>query len=346
MPFESERIGVSRAGPARQGLTRAALLSGLASSAAAVALAPRPARANPIWLPGVNLAGGEFGDLGRPLGQGYIYPSDESFAYYAGRGMRLVRIPFKIERIQPQAFGALSTGDADELSRCVRAGQEAGLKVVLDAHNYGKRDGQPIAARDLADLWARLAARFRDEPSVAYGLMNEPVAFTPSAWRPIVDEVVTAIRDRGATQLLMVPGAGWNGAHSWVSDGNAAAFESFTDPNFLFEVHQYLDGDNSGTKLQDYVSGAGASRLVAFTAWARQRNAGAFLGEFGFALPAGMTEARALMSYLTANPDVWRAYAYWAGGPWWGDYAFSIEPENGRDKPQMALLRDAMQVQP
>ena len=29
---------------------------------------------------------------------------------------------------------------------------------------------------------------------------------------------------------------------------------------------------------------------------------------------------------------------YWAGGPWWGDYMFSIEPQNGIDKPQMAIL--------
>ena len=31
---------------------------------------------------------------------------------------------------------------------------------------------------------------------------------------------------------------------------------------------------------------------------------------------------------------------YWAGGPWWGDYMFSIEPQNGVDKPQMAILME------
>jgi trimeric autotransporter adhesin len=29
---------------------------------------------------------------------------------------------------------------------------------------------------------------------------------------------------------------------------------------------------------------------------------------------------------------------YWAGGPWWGNYMFSIEPQNGVDKPQMTIL--------
>ncbi|HEU5016940.1 MAG TPA: hypothetical protein VFT69_03095, partial [Pseudolabrys sp.] len=31
---------------------------------------------------------------------------------------------------------------------------------------------------------------------------------------------------------------------------------------------------------------------------------------------------------------------YWAGGPWWGDYKLSIEPENGHDAPQMQVLAE------
>ncbi|ACA15606.1 glycoside hydrolase family 5 [Methylobacterium sp. 4-46] len=340
MPSEATR----RARPLPAAITRGAFLAALAGGVAAAAgTGAGPARAGgAVRYPGVNLSGGEFGDIGRPLGQGYIYPPNESFAYYAGRGMKLVRIPFKIERVQPEPLGALSVRDADELARCVRAAKAAGLLVVLDAHNFGKRDGKPIEARDLTNLWSRLAARFRDEPSVAYGLMNEPVAFAPPAWRPVVDALVKAIRDGGSRQLLMVPGAGWSGAHSWVSDGNAAAFEDFQDPHFLFEVHQYLDRDNSGSNPQDYAPGAGATRLAAFTDWARRRGAKAFLGEFGFALPAGEAEARALLSFVAAHTDVWQAYAYWAGGPWWGDYAFSIEPGKEGDKPQMALLRHFM----
>ena len=29
---------------------------------------------------------------------------------------------------------------------------------------------------------------------------------------------------------------------------------------------------------------------------------------------------------------------YWAAGQWWNDYNLSIEPQNGRDKPQMAII--------
>ena len=92
-------------------LTRRQALSGLAVSGlaagGAAGLSPAPARSAELTYPGVNLSGGEFGDLGRPLGQGYIYPPDQAFAYYASRGLRLVRLPFRIERLQPEPFGAL-----------------------------------------------------------------------------------------------------------------------------------------------------------------------------------------------------------------------------------------------
>ncbi|HIB99683.1 TPA: glycoside hydrolase family 5 protein, partial [Candidatus Poribacteria bacterium] len=38
------------------------------------------------------------------------------------------------------------------------------------------------------------------------------------------------------------------------------------------------------------------------------------------------------------NTDVWLGWTYWAAGPWWGDYMFSIEPKIGEDRPQMVIL--------
>ena len=41
---------------------------------------------------------------------------------------------------------------------------------------------------------------------------------------------------------------------------------------------------------------------------------------------------------MQQHSGAWQGVTYWAGGPWWGDYMFSIEPQNGIDKPQMAVL--------
>ena len=45
-----------------------------------------------------------------------------------------------------------------------------------------------------------------------------------------------------------------------------------------------------------------------------------------------------MLSYIQQHTDVWNGVTYWAGGPWWGPYIYSIEPENGVDKPQMNVL--------
>ena len=42
---------------------------------------------------------------------------------------------------------------------------------------------------------------------------------------------------------------------------------------------------------------------------------------------------------MEAAPDVWLGWAWWAAGPWWSDYMFTLEPKpDGTDRPQMAWL--------
>ena len=46
-----------------------------------------------------------------------------------------------------------------------------------------------------------------------------------------------------------------------------------------------------------------------------------------------------LLDHLQANDDVWAGWLWWAAGPWWGDYMYSIEPAGSADKPQMSWLQ-------
>jgi endoglucanase len=108
--------------------------------------------------------------------------------------------------------------------------------------------------------------------------------------------------------------------------------------NFAIEVHQYLDWDSSGTSPH-VISGAGRSRLVAFTEWARENGLRAVLGEIGWAdNPRAHAEGEEALAYMSENRDVWIGFTYWAGGPWWGDYIFSIAPQDGEDRPQMKII--------
>jgi endoglucanase len=45
-----------------------------------------------------------------------------------------------------------------------------------------------------------------------------------------------------------------------------------------------------------------------------------------------------MLAYLSANRDVWVGWTWWAAGPWWGSYMFSLEPQGGQDAAQMSWL--------
>jgi endoglucanase len=314
------------------------------------------------YFPGVNLSVAEFGK-GSILNKNFAYPSDAEFTYFQSKGFKIVRIPFKWDRIQPQLLGDLDKQNLDELDRCVSTASKLGLVVLLDVHNYGGRpvDGKsalvgidPQLTNDaFNDLWVKLANHFKDNPLVWFGLMNEPHKQPAQMNADTMQSAVNAIRGAGAKNRILVPGTSWTGAHSWIKSGNAAALENFKDPanNFAFEVHQYVDKDSSGTHPQA-VPGIGAKCLVDFTAWAKQHHFKAFLGEFGWdGNPANLQaniEGDALLSYMDQNKDVWVGYTYWAAGPWWGKYMYSVEPSGLKegapvDKNQMSVLLKHLQ---
>jgi endoglucanase len=310
------------------------------------------------YFPGVNLSGAEFG-TGSQLSVNFTYPSEAEFAYFQGKGMKLIRLPFTWERMQPQLLGDFDKQNLDELDRCVSTASKLGLVVLLDVHNYG---GRPVNGKGMAvsidpeltndafnDLWVKLANHYKDNPLVWFGLMNEPNKQTANVNAETMQSAVNAIRATGAKNRILVPGTSWTGAHSWIGSGNGAAFENFKDPgnNFIFEVHQYLDQDSSGTHAEA-VPGVGAKCLVAFTNWAKQHHVKAVLGEFGWdgnpANPQANIEGDALLSYMDQNRDVWAGYTYWSAGPWWpANYSFLVEPsglKNGApvDRNQMSVL--------
>lgn len=333
----------------------ALLMADLDSQASPSGLDTRPpASATPTsdarsFYPGVNISGGEYsGDkVGAKLFTDYVYPARSQLEYYRAKGMKVVRVPFDLMRLQPQIRGDLDTVEVSRLLTIVNDAKSLGLVVLLDPHNYGSlRDswGHEVVigsragfeADAFADFWSRMADVFKSKDHVWFGLMNEPYVQSAAEWRQIAEEAVHAIRAAGATNKILVQGTSWTGAHSWLTSGNAAAWADFKDTNFAVEVHQYLDVDSSGTHT-NCVAGS-AAKLKDVTEWARARQFDLFLGELGWSTePLCMEEGEKAMAYLASNRDVWLGYAYWAGGAWLGEYMFTIEP-NGQDRPQMDVL--------
>lgn len=305
-----------------------------------------------VQFAGVNLAGAEFGSGTLPgkYNQHYTYPTKAEVDYFTEKGMNTFRLPFRWERLQYEVFAELNSAELSRIKNFVVYASSKGAYTVLDPHNYARYFGKVIGSAEVpveafADFWKKLATEFKEDSSVIFGLMNEPHDMATESWLEAANAAIASIRSTNAQNLILVPGNGYSGAHSWNSDwygtSNAVVMQNISDPgnNYAFEVHQYFDNNSSGSSETCVSASVGADRLKSFTSWLRNNNQRGFLGEFGISSNETCMQALDnMLEYLHSNTDVWLGWTYWAAGPWWGDYMFSVEPQNNRDKPQMNIL--------
>ncbi|HEY9099599.1 MAG TPA: glycoside hydrolase family 5 protein [Thiobacillus sp.] len=313
---------------------------------------PVMAGCNDPSLKGVNLAGAEFASSKLPgvLNKDYVYPGRDQMDYFASLGANAIRLPFRWERIQPALFGELDALELKNLETTVAMARSRGMCVILDVHNYGAYRGnaigtQAVPAAAFIHLWTRLAKTFTDTSSTAFGLMNEPHKLPIEQWAGVAQKTIDAIRQTGAQNLILISGGRWSGVHEWEKSfsgtSNAMAFSNLKDPlkQSWIDVHQYADADYSGTGKSCRSAEQLTNMFVRMTQWAQTHNQQLFLGEFG--VPANQACLDTLDSMLKQMTDtgVWRGWTYWAAGSWWGDYPLSIEPRDGRDAPQIRILK-------
>ena len=331
-----------------------------------------------IQYAGVNLSGAEFGVVGGALpgtyNSQYIYPNSTEVDYYRSRGMSIIRLPFRWERLQRTNNAALDSTELSRMNTFVSYATARGVYVILDPHNFqrywpdistfdsmqsgnvGVVGGAVVPDSAYSNFWFRVASVYGTNDHVIFGLMNEPNAVSETQLVTSENTAVAAIRAAGATNMIFVPGNRWTGAWTWSqSDGdgaaNSVAMLGIEDPgnNYVFEVHQYLDTDGSGSNDGVVSADVGWQRLTNFTAWARANHVKGFLGEFG--VPGNTIGGSGLggpaltnmLSYIRTNSDVWLGWTYWGGGPWWGSNpTFPIEPSNisnPTDQPTMSIIK-------
>jgi endoglucanase len=311
---------------------------------------------------GVNLAGAEFAPNQLPgtYNNHYTYPTAAEVDYFVGKGANTFRLPFLWERLQPTLNAPFNSAELARLNSFVSYATGKGAYVVLDPHNYARYRGTVIGTGSVpnaafGDFWTRLADTYEGNRRVIFGLMNEPHDMPSTEhWVGSANAALAAIRNAGAGNLVLVPGNAWTGAHSWNQNWygtpNATAMLNITDPgnNYAYEVHQYLDNDSSGTTENVVSPTIGSERLAGFTRWLRDNNRRGFLGEFGAPRSqAGYQALDDMLDHVDANRDVWEGWTYWAAGPWWGEYRFTVEPTAaGQDRPQMAVLQQHFVPEP
>ncbi|KAL4809682.1 endo-beta-1,4-glucanase A [Aspergillus unguis] len=291
------------------------------------------------WF-GSNEAGAEFGEDTYPgeLGTEYIWPDLSTITTLNNAGMNIFRVSFAMERLVPDSLsGSVAEEYFADLVETVNGITALGAYAVLDPHNYGRYYGEIITSTDdFAAFWTTVATEFADNELVIFDTNNEYNTMDQTLVLELNQAAVNAIRNANATsQYIFAEGNSWSGAWTWpdINDNMKDLVDpaSTNDSNkLIYEMHQYLDSDGSGTNEACVSATIGSERLAAATEWLRDNGKLGVLGEFAGADNDVCKEAVAdLLEFMEENSDVWLGGLWWAAGPWWADYMFSMEPEDG-----------------
>jgi len=307
-----------------------------------------------ILYAGVNESGGEFGVFG-VKGQGLPGRFGVDFAFtnqttvntfVDQEKINFFRVTFLMERMVPVSFGLGSKFNetyfseyADSINHITLT---KGAYALIDPHNYMRYNDpssqpnsgsvignttDPTAATtaQFGKFWGELASRFRSNPNVVFGINNEPHDMPTQLILENNQAAINAIRAAGARQLILAPGNGFTGGHSWTqttgSANNAPSSDflnKMVDPlhNTAIDIHEYLDEDFSGS--HDVCSQPGPSNLANLTTWLQENKLKAVVSEFGGANNQNCFDfIDDMLTYLSEN-DVYIGWSAWAAGPIWG----------------------------
>lgn len=312
---------------------------------------------------GVNLSGAEFGANSLPgrLGSDYIFPTVQELDFYKQKGIDLIRVPFLWERMQPGLLKKNSPDAAvdrsfdhtyvEQMDKFLSAAAERGMKVVLDAQQFGRFNKQVIGASNISNddfkqFWSQMAKTFGHHSSIhGYDLSNEPHDEENKTWYAAAQAAVDGIRATGDKNTIFVEGNNWAGTQWW-NENNGDI--SINDPanNLVYEAHSYWDKDHSGSyeggpkasyemavaearkkgflAANEDPSNMGVNYARPFLDWLKKHNARGYIGEYGVPNdPAWVKVQDKFLAYTRENNiDV----TAWGGGPWWGkDATLSLE---------------------
>ncbi|WP_107045465.1 cellulase family glycosylhydrolase [Sphingomonas sp. STIS6.2] len=319
---------------ARPCATPAAPVAVAAPAAPARPAAPanHTARVDPLF--GANLSGAEAsgGDAIRPA-------LDDWKGYIERYGFKLIRYPFKDDRMTPARIAELKVNVAYARSK--------GVPVILDNHTY--RWDAPTKA---IAFWTGFARNFPDDGSVILDLVNEPRGFDDPVltndWMQWIRDskiIIAGLRANGIKHPIALEWPQWSATFRFdKKEGAWKACESAgcaldrdtngpLDPlnRTYLNGHRYWDKGSSGSSQSCDITWGEGSGLDDFAAQLRRRGLKGIITEAAFGAHFGIkdnckTIGKNAIADMKANADVLYGITWWGGGRVWPEsYLFKID---------------------
>jgi endoglucanase len=224
--------------------------------------------------------------------------SRDFFSGMRETGANVIRIP-----VHPENW----VNDKDYLWRyldpIITWAGESNVYVIIDWHYIGNiATGAGPEMPDIADkpkdltleFWQLTARYFREVPNVIFEIYNEPQSIGAEEWRSNAVEIVQAIREQGASQLVIVGGIDYGKDLSWVIK-HPIDDENISYASHIYPVHSssqwnYLFGtvaekypvlitewgfmDENRNTAQSYLAGDGATYGEPFLEYLNARDIG------------------------------------------------------------------------
>ncbi|KAG8924729.1 Endoglucanase EG-II [Tulasnella sp. 417] len=301
-----------------------------------------------------DIAGFDFGcitdgscDTSQTVAPLYQYSGVDGIAqmqHFMSNGMNIFRLPIGWQILTPTLGGTLDATNWAKYDELVKGCLNLGAYCIIDIHNYARwngniinQSGGAVTNAHFVSVWTQIATKYASQSRVVFGIMNEPHDVPDiNVWAATVQAVVTAIRNAGATsQKILLPGNNWTSAQTFVSSGSAAALSQVKNldgsiTNLIFDVHKYLDSDNSGTHAECTTDNIQSSFLP-LAQWLRCNGRQAFLSETGGGnVQSCVTYMCAQLSFIKHNSDVFLGYTGWSAGAFYDSWNYILtEVPNG-----------------
>ena len=189
-----------------------------------------------------------------------------------------------MERLTPNSLtGALDQTYLNGLKTIVNYITDTkGAYAIVDPHNFGRFNGNIITdTTGFGTWWKTVAAQFSSNSKVIFDTNNEYHDMDQTLVLNLNQAAINNIRAAGAkSQMIFVEGNSYSGAYTWAQTNDN--LKALTDPNnnIVYEMHQYLDSDNSGTSATCVSSTIGQERVTSATSWLKTNGKKGIIGEF------------------------------------------------------------------